>query len=66
MMTLDGWSRTDAVLALALFTVWAARTGRNLRPVPLSELTAEELITFWADDQVGYPVGEPLVGPKGW
>lgn len=62
MMTLDSWSRADAVLALSLFTVWAARTGRNLRPVPLSELTAEELVAFWADDQVD----EPAPGRKGW
>jgi hypothetical protein len=42
----------DAVLALSLFTTWAVRTGRVLRPVPVPDLTAEELIEFWADDQL--------------
>jgi hypothetical protein len=49
----------QAMLALALITTWAARTGRNLRDVPVDELTAEELEEFWADDQL-----EPqYVGP---
>lgn len=43
----------DLAIALALTTVWAIRTGRMLRPVPVSELTADELIAFWADDQIG-------------
>lgn len=42
----------DAYLALALVTVWALRTGRSLPTVPLSELTIEELETFWADEQM--------------
>jgi hypothetical protein len=47
------WSPSDtALIALSLFTVWAARTGRVLRNVPISELTPEELIEFWADDQL--------------
>jgi hypothetical protein len=47
------WSPADtALVALSLFTVWAARTGRVLRAVPTSELTPEELIEFWADDQL--------------
>lgn len=46
------WSPIDAVLALSLYTIWVARTGRFLRNVPISELTAEELIEFWADDQL--------------
>lgn len=40
----------DQALALSLITVWAMRTGQRLRQVPVSELTAEELIDFWADD----------------
>jgi hypothetical protein len=46
------WSPIDAVLALSLYTIWVARTGRILRNVPISELTPEELIEFWADDQL--------------
>ena len=47
------WSPTDtALVALSLFTIWSARTGRVLRDVPISELTPEELIEFWADDQL--------------
>ncbi|TDD33388.1 hypothetical protein E1287_19565 [Actinomadura sp. KC06] len=47
------WSTADtAVLAMSLFTTWAARTGRVLRNVPISELTPAELIEFWADDQL--------------
>jgi hypothetical protein len=49
------WSAADAALARSLFTTWAVRTGRVLRAVPVTELTAEELIDFWADDQL-----EPL------
>jgi hypothetical protein len=37
---------------LALITVWATRTGRTLRDVPASELSPDELVTFWADDQM--------------
>lgn len=41
-----------ALMALSLFTVWTARTGRVLRPVPITELTAQELEDFWVDDQL--------------
>jgi hypothetical protein len=47
--------QADAVLARSLFITWAMRTRRALRPVPVVELTAEELIDFWVDDQL-----EPL------
>ena len=49
------WPPGDVALAHALFTVWAARTGRMLRAVPITELTAGELIDFWEDDQLNYP-----------
>jgi hypothetical protein len=49
------WPPGDVALAHALFTVWAARTGRTLRAVPVTELTAGELLDFWADDQLDYP-----------
>jgi hypothetical protein len=42
----------DRLLAVMLTTIWATRTGRTLRPVPVSELSAEELVDFWADDQI--------------
>jgi hypothetical protein len=47
-------ARTDRPLALALYTVWAARTGRVLRSVPVTDLTPDELIDFWADDQLDF------------
>jgi len=49
------WPDADEALALSLFTVWAARTGRILRDAPVSELAAEELVEFWADDQLEAP-----------
>jgi hypothetical protein len=42
-------------MAQALFTVWGTRTGRALRAVPVTDLTASELMEFWADDQLDYP-----------
>lgn len=48
-----GTARTteDALLAAILVRMWALASGRSLpREVPPGELTAEELITFWADD----------------
>lgn len=50
----------DQALALSLVTTWATRTGRMLRPVPVSELTAEELVDFWADDQLEPPLAAPV------
>jgi hypothetical protein len=54
------WSAADAALARLLFTTWAVRTGRVLRAVPITELTAEELIDFWADDQLEPPFSMPI------
>jgi hypothetical protein len=42
----------DRLHAVLLTTIWATRTGRTLRPVPVSELSPEELVDFWADDQI--------------
>jgi hypothetical protein len=53
------WPPADIALALALFTVWAARTGRALRAVPVTDLFSEELIDFWADDQIDYLPAAP-------
>jgi hypothetical protein len=47
----------DRVVALILMTTWATRTGRMLRPVHVSELSADELIAFWADDLPEDPTG---------
>jgi hypothetical protein len=47
------FSATDIrQMTASLITVWAARTGRVLRDVPISELTADELEEFWTDDQL--------------
>jgi hypothetical protein len=41
----------DDLLAAVLIRMWALASGRPLpRDVPPDELTAEELIAFWADD----------------
>lgn len=43
----------DDLLALVLITTWTARTGRLLPiGVPPAELTEQQLIDFWADDQL--------------
>ncbi len=44
----------DDLLARILITSWSLATGRTLRAdaAPQS-LSVEELISFWADDQVG-------------
>jgi hypothetical protein len=49
----------DHLLAVLLTTIWATRTGRTLPPVPVSELSPEELVNFWADDQLEQPP-EPM------
>jgi hypothetical protein len=46
----------DRALTLSLITAWTMRTGRVLRSVRISELTAEELVNFWADDQLEPPL----------
>jgi hypothetical protein len=41
----------DEVLAAILIRMWALASGRTLRcDVPPDQLSAEELIAFWADD----------------
>jgi hypothetical protein len=41
----------DDVLAAVLIRMWALASGRTLRrDVPPDQLSAEELIAFWADD----------------
>ncbi len=42
----------DELLARVLITSWTLATGRTLRAgVPPRSHSADELITFWADDQ---------------
>jgi hypothetical protein len=48
----EPYAPEDQALALILITAWAVRTGRVLRPVPISELSPAELVEFWADDQL--------------
>jgi hypothetical protein len=49
----------DDLLALVLIYTWTLVTGRTLRSdVPPQELSEEELIDFWADDQ------DPFLGGR--
>ncbi len=57
--TAESATPEEQVLALVLITAWAVRTGRVLRPVPMGELSPEELVDFWADDQLEQPMGTP-------
>ena len=46
----------DELLARVLITSWTLATGRTLRTgVPLHSLSADELISFWADDLIAIP-----------
>ena len=46
----------DELLARVLITSWSLNTGRTLRAgVTPQSLTEDELITFWADDQIATP-----------
>jgi hypothetical protein len=49
----------DALLARVLITSWSLTTGRTLRGVAPQSLTEDELITFWADDQIAVPRCRP-------
>ena len=48
-------SGEDELLARVLITSWSLTTGRTLRGVAPQSLTEDELITFWADDQIASP-----------
>jgi hypothetical protein len=46
----------DELLARVLITSWSLATGRTLRTgVAPQSLTEDELISFWADDQIAAP-----------
>jgi hypothetical protein len=50
------WGNEDELLARVLVTSWTLTTGRTLRTgVPPQSHSAEELICFWADDQIAIP-----------
>jgi hypothetical protein len=57
-MRLPGWAAShvhddDEILARLLIISWTLATGRTLRSdVPPQMLSAEELISFWADEQM--------------
>ena len=38
--------------ALSLITIRSIQTGRTLPAAPLGELTADQLIDFWADESM--------------
>jgi hypothetical protein len=47
------WGNEDELLARVLVTSWTLATGRTLRTgVPPHSHSADELISFWADDQI--------------
>lgn len=50
------WENEDELLARVLVTSWTLATGRTLRAgVPPCSHSADELISFWADDQMAIP-----------
>jgi hypothetical protein len=49
-------SAEDELLARVLISSWSLSTGRTLRSGVAPEwLTEDELISFWADDELGAP-----------
>jgi hypothetical protein len=53
------YSGEDELLARVLITSWSLATGRTLRSgVAPPSLTEDELIAFWADDQMATPHGD--------
>jgi hypothetical protein len=46
------YSGEDELLARVLITSWSLATGRTLRSAAPQTLTEDELISFWADDQI--------------
>jgi len=50
------WGNEDELLARVLITSWTLATGRTLRAgVPPYLHSADELISFWADDLIAIP-----------
>jgi hypothetical protein len=50
------WGNDDEILARVLVTSWTLVTGRTLRAgVSPRSHSADELISFWADDLIAIP-----------
>jgi hypothetical protein len=50
----------DEFVARLLIDIWTLTTGRTLRcDVPPRELTTDELINFWSDDQLDAEAAVP-------
>jgi hypothetical protein len=50
------WGNEDELLARVLVTSWTLATGRTLPAGgPPHSHSADELISFWADDQIAIP-----------
>ena len=45
----------DELIARVLITNWSLATGRTLRPESRRSPSEDELISFWADDQIATP-----------
>jgi len=54
----------DEFIARLLIDIWTLATGRTLRDVPPPELTAEELIDFWADDHLDTEAAADVNSPR--
>jgi hypothetical protein len=55
----------DDLLARVLITSWSLATGRTLRMgIAPQSLSEEELISFWADDQIGNAVHPAPAGAR--
>ena len=58
------YSGEDELLARVLITSWSLATGRTLRGgVAPHSLTEDELIAFWADDQMAGPPADVACQP---
>jgi hypothetical protein len=60
----DRDAAADQFDAAVLFRMWSLASGRPLPPGPLDQLSAEELIAFWADDMISVPAGRHALRPR--
>jgi hypothetical protein len=60
------YTNEDDLLARVLITSWSMATGRSLRDgINPRSLTEDELISFWADDQMtGHAAAAPAVAAR--
>jgi hypothetical protein len=59
---MPGTHSDDENLMLLLVSTWELQTGRTLRGAPVAELTEQELIEFWADDNSDWSCRNGLDG----